>query len=112
MQNMIFHTFHINQISHIAFNSIESIKNQEKMMKHMPEFFGMVTVGERGQIVIPMTARKSLSIKPGDKLIALSGPPGRKGISFLPVDDFSQFINDFEKHITSMKAQFLKDKKK
>ena len=81
-------------------------------MKNMPEFFGTVTVGERGQIVVPMAARKSLGIKPGDKLIAISGPPGRKGISFLPADDFAKFITDFEKHITSMKAKLLKSKKK
>lgn len=31
--------------------------------------YGIVTVGERGQIVIPKEARDQFNIKPGDKLI-------------------------------------------
>lgn len=33
--------------------------------------FGMVTVGERGQIVIPVKARKVFNINPGDSLVVL-----------------------------------------
>ena len=33
--------------------------------------FGMVTVGDKGQIVIPAKARKIFDIKPGDNLIVL-----------------------------------------
>ena len=33
--------------------------------------FGMVKVGEKGQIVIPAKARKLFDIKPGDNLIIL-----------------------------------------
>lgn len=33
--------------------------------------FGMVTVGDKGQIVIPAKARKIFDIKPGDQLIVL-----------------------------------------
>lgn len=33
--------------------------------------FGLVTVGEKGQIVIPAKARKIFDIKPGDKLLIL-----------------------------------------
>ena len=33
--------------------------------------FGMVTVGERGQIVIPKKAREIFDIKPGDSLLML-----------------------------------------
>lgn len=33
--------------------------------------FGAVTVGERGQIVIPQKARKIFDIKPGDTLVVL-----------------------------------------
>ena len=36
--------------------------------KHM---FGMVKVGDKGQIVIPANARKVFDIKPGDSLIVL-----------------------------------------
>ncbi len=31
-------------------------------------FYGSVTIGERGQIVIPAEARKNHSLAPGDKL--------------------------------------------
>lgn len=33
--------------------------------------FGVVTVGEKGQIVIPQKARKIFGIKPGDRLVVL-----------------------------------------
>ena len=33
------------------------------------KFYGSVTVSERGQIVIPTTARKDFGIKTGDKLL-------------------------------------------
>ena len=36
--------------------------------KHM---FGMVTVGDKGQIVIPAKARKIFNISPGDNLVIL-----------------------------------------
>ncbi|MFH1367253.1 MAG: AbrB/MazE/SpoVT family DNA-binding domain-containing protein [Patescibacteria group bacterium] len=37
-------------------------------IKH-PEIFGTVTVGERGQIVIPSHLREKLRLKKGDKLM-------------------------------------------
>ena len=36
--------------------------------KHL---YGMVKVGEKGQIVIPADARKTFCIKPGDSLLTL-----------------------------------------
>lgn len=41
--------------------------------KHM---FGMVTVGDKGQIVIPVRARRVFNIRPGDQLMVL-GDEGR-----------------------------------
>ena len=43
--------------------------------------FGMVRVGEKGQIVIPAKARKIFDIKPGDNLVVL-GDEGQ-GIALL-----------------------------
>ena len=37
-------------------------------------FYGAVTVGERGQIVIPAEARKHYSLAPGDKLLVFRHP--------------------------------------
>lgn len=34
-------------------------------------FYGAVTVGERGQIVIPAEAREELGLKSGDKLLVM-----------------------------------------
>lgn len=40
----------------------------------MFQFYGSVTIGERGQIVIPAEARTSLGYQPGDKLLVLRNP--------------------------------------
>jgi len=36
------------------------------------KFYGSVTVGERGQVVIPAEARKDFGIQPGDKLLVFA----------------------------------------
>jgi AbrB family looped-hinge helix DNA binding protein len=40
------------------------------------EFYGAVTMGERGQVVIPAQARKKLGIEPGDKLLVHAASSG------------------------------------
>lgn len=40
-------------------------------------FYGTVKVGDRGQVVIPIKARKELGIQPGDILFVLTGPNHR-----------------------------------
>jgi AbrB family looped-hinge helix DNA binding protein len=37
------------------------------------DFFDAVTVGERGQVVIPQAARERLGITPGSKLLVMGG---------------------------------------
>ena len=51
--------------------------------KHL---FGVVTVGDKGQVVIPSKARKIFDIKAGDQLIVL-GQEG-EGIAMIKADDF------------------------
>jgi len=78
-------------------------------MEDHPKFYGLATVGAKGQIVIPSEARKTLNIKSGDKLVIISGPAHQnKMISLLPVDDFSKFLNKFEKHIFTVKKELSK----
>ncbi len=49
-----------------------------------PRFLGAVTMGERGQIVIPAEARSALNLKTGDKLLVMSGPMGNGLIIMQP----------------------------
>jgi AbrB family looped-hinge helix DNA binding protein len=45
-------------------------------------FCGSVTVGERGQVVIPADARDRLGISPGDRLLVFAHPAG-DGVAFI-----------------------------
>ena len=38
-----------------------------------PKMFGITTVSDKGQVVLPAEARKELGFERGDKLIVLSG---------------------------------------
>jgi len=44
--------------------------------KSCPQFYGAVTVSERGQVVIPAQARRDLGIQIGEKLLVIGGPGG------------------------------------
>ena len=52
-------------------------------------FVGSVTVGERGQVVIPAAARERCGIDPSDKLLCFMQPEGA-GVILLRVDALAQ----------------------
>lgn len=54
-------------------------------------FYGVATVGERGQIVIPADLRKDLAIQGGDKLMLWTHPSG-KGIMLFPIEEMRDFM--------------------
>jgi len=62
-------------------------------------FLGAVTVGERGQVVIPAEARKKLDIHPGDKLLVMSHPFAT-GIILTKVDAMREFLYNFLEGLT------------
>lgn len=53
------------------------------------KFAWTVTVGEKGQIVIPKQARDIFEINPGDTLIILGDE--KKGLAIPPKSAFAQF---------------------
>lgn len=57
--------------------------------------FGMVRVGDKGQIVIPARARKLFNIEPGDSLIVL-GDEGQ-GLALMREQDFMAQVAAFHR---------------
>jgi len=53
--------------------------------------YGAVTVGERGQLVIPSELRKAFNIKSGDQLVVFA-KLDKKVINLMPSREFSQFL--------------------
>ncbi|MCM3791513.1 helix-turn-helix domain-containing protein [Domibacillus indicus] len=60
------------------------------------QFFGVVKVGERGQIVIPKQAREMYQIHAGEKLVVL-GDDATKGLAVLKSDRFLEFADMIRK---------------
>ena len=59
--------------------------------------FGVVKVGDKGQIVIPKDARKVYDIKPGDALLMLGD---QKGIALLKTEIFQNAIDQAMEGLT------------
>ena len=61
---------------------------QEKDGKYI---FGVVKVGDKGQIVIPKDARKVYNIKPGETLLMLGD---QRGIALLKQEVFQKALDE------------------
>ena len=74
----------------VSLDDLTHYEPEENMGLSVPPkgryLFGVVTVGEKGQIVIPAKARKVCDISAGDQLMVL-GKEG-EGIAMLKTDDF------------------------
>ncbi|MDD2751639.1 MAG: AbrB/MazE/SpoVT family DNA-binding domain-containing protein [Candidatus Omnitrophica bacterium] len=69
--------------------------------------FGAVTVGERGQLVIPAELRKALNIKSGEQLMVFA-MVDKKVINLMPARDFSLFLERASKLIAKLESKVPK----
>ena len=60
--------------------------------KHL---FGVVTVGEKGQIVIPSKARRIFSIQPGDQLVVLGDE--NTGLALMRAESFLSMADEIRR---------------
>ena len=65
-------------------------------------FYGAVTVGERGQVVIPADARAELGIEPGDKLLIMKHPVYR-GLMIAKIDALQEFLDEFSRGVKEIR---------
>ncbi len=77
----------------VTLDDLTSYEPKESLGLPLPpkgkHFFGVVTMGEKGQIVIPAKARKIMGIDPGDQLVIL-GDEGQ-GLAIMKTEILLQF---------------------
>lgn len=68
------------------------------MQEHEGKYiFGVVKVGDKGQIVIPRDARKVYDIKPGDALLVLGD---QRGVAMLKTEVFQNALDQAMEGLT------------
>jgi len=69
--------------------------------------YGAVTIGERGQLVIPAQLRKALHLKSGDQLMVFA-KLDKKVINLMPSRDFSRFLEQAARIISKLESKVPK----
>ena len=87
------------EIFGVSLDDLVNWQNDENLGLSAPpkgkHLFGIVTVGDKGQIVIPAKARKIFNINPGEKVVVL-GDEGQ-GIAIVKAQDFLNLANMIRK---------------
>lgn len=73
-----------------------------------PELFGTATVGERGQLVIPRSARERYGIRPGDRLVVLGGATGAEGLLLVRAELVGQLLAATVRKLTTFRESVRK----
>ena len=77
--------------------SLDSLMKTETMEDRGKNIWGAVTIGERGQIVIPKAARDNFELKAGDRLIVVSD---ENGIALVPAGYFESKMQELMEKIS------------
>jgi len=67
------------------------------------EFYGSVTVGERGQIALPASLRREMNIKAGDKILIFGKKDWKKwGFMAAKASVLETLLHEIEKEIRKL----------
>jgi AbrB family looped-hinge helix DNA binding protein len=77
-----------------------------------PEFYGSATVGERGQVVLPASARKRLGLAKGDKMLVVGGPGPLMGVMLIKIDVLDDVLQMLTTEMASWAALAKGEKRK
>jgi AbrB family looped-hinge helix DNA binding protein len=73
-------------------------KMEDESMQVVGKCFGSTVVGPRGQIVIPVEARRELGIDAGTRLLTFKILQGR-GLIFVKVEAVEELVNIMSQHV-------------
>lgn len=72
--------------------------------------YGMATIGTKGQIVIPSTARADMGFKEGDKVFVI-GIKEKGVIGVVPVANMDEWMEKMSRHLNYLKTSVEDGKK-
>lgn len=76
--------------------------------KNNIELAGTVTLGPKGQVVIPVDAREKMEIKPGDKLVALYLSDS-KAVGFVSEESMRRLIDQMGSHVEGLRSKLFRN---
>ena len=82
---------------------------KQKDMRVIGRCFGTAVLGPRGQLVIPVEARKELGIDAGNKLLVFSHYDGQ-GLIFIKVEAAEELLNIMSSRLDEV-ARLIKESK-
>ena len=78
-------------------------------MRVVGRCFGTAVLGPRGQLVVPVEARKELGVDTGDKLLVF-GHFGGRGLMFIKVEAVEELVNVMSTRLDEA-AKLIKESK-
>lgn len=78
------------------------------MDKKQIKLVGTMTLGPKGQVVIPADVREMMNVKPGDKMIALYSQD-KQIVGFSSEENMQVFINKMGSHFDALRQQISSD---
>ena len=89
------------QLFDVSLDLLASFETEANMDLYVPpkgkHLFGIVSVGDKGQIIIPARARKIFDISPGDQLVIL-GDEGQ-GLAIMKANSFMKLADAIRRHM-------------
>jgi AbrB family looped-hinge helix DNA binding protein len=83
--------------------------NSGKSSKDHPTILGIVTVNDKGQVVIPVSARSAIDIEPGDKLLVMMHK-GHDGVVLIKPDGLEEMANHMLEQLNVAKNNYKEGK--
>jgi bifunctional DNA-binding transcriptional regulator/antitoxin component of YhaV-PrlF toxin-antitoxin module len=82
------------------------------MKDNLPfKIYGTTSVGERGQMVVPVNARKDLKIAKGDQYLVVSHGPKKDVLALIPMKKMDNFVQGFRNYADQVEKEIKRLKK-
>ena len=79
---------------------------------HPIKLYGITTVNDKGQVVIPADARRDQGFEPGTRLAIMSPPHSHLGLMILKVEEIEKIMGHMAKEMGMVQEQIKRSEEK